>query len=235
MIRKLLIVFASGLVLSIVALGAAWVIGGPAIMARMDRDGGSNPADDPADKPVAMRTLAFDGSRILTVKLPVSLRFVRGDKAEMTVSGPAGVIDALRWENGELSLGRKAPLHGRGIEVKIVAPQIAGLVLAAPGEVELRDLDQPSLTIDVRGPASVEATGKVQRLDIEAHGVGSLDLASVQARDAHARIAGVGSVDINASGNVDIDISGAGSVGLHRKPAQLTSRTSGIGSIDHDY
>lgn len=237
MIKKLLIVFASGLALSIVALSAAWVIGGQELMTRIQRDGhfSIDVDDDKADTtPQATRTLTFDGARLLTVNVPVEMRFVRGDKAEMTVSGPASVIDALTWENDALSLRDKIR-HNRGLRVTITAPQLAGLILNAPGDIDLRELDQPSLKLEVHGPASVEARGRVDSLDVSTSGVGSLDLAHLDARDAKAEISGVGSIDLNASGKVDASISGAGSVSLHRKPVALTSRVSGLGAIDHDY
>ncbi len=234
MIRKLLIVFASGLALSIVTISLAWVIGGQDLMTRIHSHHISFDDDDKSGEPRSSRTLAFDGARLLTVDFPVSLRFARGNKAEMVISGPTRVLDALRWENGELTL-RDKDLHFDGINVTITAPQIAGLVLTAPGDVELHGLNQPSLRLDVRSPANVEATGKVQTLDISTSGVGSLDLAELDARDAKADISGVGSIDLNASGKVDANISGAGSVTLHRKPALLNTQTSGIGSIDHDY
>ena len=237
MIKKLLIVFASGLVLSIVALSAAWVIGGQEFMTRIQRDGNFtiNLDDDhEKDGPRATRTLAFDGARLLTISVPVEMRFIRGDKAEMTVTGPASAVDALTWENGELAL-RDKNTHHRNLRVTITAPQFAGLILNAPGDVDLRDLDQPSLRLEVHSPASVDAQGRVDNLDVRTSGVGSLDLARLEAGDAKAEISGVGAVELNARGKVDVAISGAGSVSLHRKPEVLTSRTSGLGAIDHDY
>lgn len=237
MIKKLLIVFASGLALSIVALSAAWVIGGQELMTRLQRDGHFSidiDNDHDGGGPRVTRSLTFDGARMLTVSVPVEMRVVRGDKTEMTVSGPASVIDALIWENDELSLRDKTIEH-RGLRVTITAPQFAGLILNAPGDVELRDLDQPSLKLEVRSPASVDARGRVDILDVSTSGIGSLDLARLDARDAKAEISGVGSIDLNARGKVDVAITGAGSVSLHRKPAVLTSRTNGLGSIDNDY
>ena len=237
MIRKLLIVFASGFVLSIFALSGAWAIGGSTLLANIKKDRNltwSSDEDGPKEATVT-RTLAFDGKGALTVDLPVELEFVRGDKVEMTVSGPAPIMDALRWENGTLSLAPGTPLRRRGVRVTIVAPQLAGLILKGPGDIELRDLDQPALALDVSGPADVEASGRVETLTIATRGVGSLDLTDLLARDAKANLIGVGSVDLNASGKVEADISGAGSVTLHRKPAVLATRVSGVGSIDHDY
>lgn len=234
MIRKLLIVFASGLVLSIVALSAAWVVGGQDLMTRIGKHRSLAASDGERGEARTTRTLAFDGKDVLTIDVPVELEFVRGDKAEMTLSGPSSAIDALRLVNGTLSIS-DSKLHLSGIRVTITAPQLAGLVLKAPGDVELRDLDQPTLRLDVHGPADVEASGRVTTLAVDTRGVGSLDLTDLHAQDAKASISGVGSVDLYASGKVEADISGAGSVVLHHKPAVLATRTTGIGSIDHDY
>ncbi|MCW1429241.1 DUF2807 domain-containing protein [Novosphingobium sp. JCM 18896] len=240
MIKKLLIVFASGFALSIVALSAAWVIGGQDLMTRIQRDHHFSIDVDDDDRdagtPQATRSLTFDGARLLTVSVPVEMRFVRGEKTEMTVSGPAAAINALVWENDELSLrGKDQDTEHRSLRLTITAPQFAGLILNAPGDIELRDLDQSSLKLEVRSPASVDARGRVDTLDVSTSGVGSLDLARLDARDAKAEISGVGSIDLNARGKVDVAITGAGSVSLHRKPAVLTSRTNGLGSIDNDY
>lgn len=236
MIRKLLIVFASGLALSILLLAAAWVIGG-ASLARMLQDGRGEwgwTGDHRGDGPRTVRTLDFDGDRILAIDAPVTLRFTRGDTTRMTVEGPRRTIDRLQWREGRLSLPGRSWSHG-AITVTITAPRIAGLEINGASDIVLNGLDQPSLTIDARGAVDLDATGKVRTLTVSSHGAGDLNLEKLEARDATVRIAGVGDVDISASGTVDAAVSGAGDISLHRKPARLTSTINGVGSIDHDY
>lgn len=235
MIRKLLIVFVSGLVLSILLISGAWVLGGEEIKARFRHDHGDWNFEDKDDGPTVKRSLAFDGTRMLKIDGPVSLRFVRGAKSEMTVSGTESVIDGLRWEDGELSTEGHGWRHHGGLTVEITAPQIAGLELRGPGHIALEDLDQPSLRIEVRGPADLDASGKVGKLDIDSRGVGTLDLARVEAGDAKVRVRGVGNVDIKAGGTVDAELNGVGNITLHRKPAILNAETRGVGEIRHDY
>ena len=238
MIKKLLIVFASGLVLAIVSLSSAWLIGGEAMLVRA-RDGGHFIFDrDDVRRghhagPRSTLPLAFDGG-ILTLDVPASVRFKRGPRAEMKVTGPADAVGALRWEGGRLSL-KDGMSDLRDLRITITGPQIAGLVLNAPGDVELKGIDQPSLRLDVRSPANVEASGRVTSLAIDTSGIGAIDLEHLEARDAQARLTGVGNIDISATGRVDADLSGAGTIALHRKPAMLNSRSSGLGVIDHDY
>jgi hypothetical protein len=233
MIRKLLVVFASGLLIAVVSLSAAFVIGGPEMAARFDKGGWSFDGD--GDQPSISRTFAFEGIKTLTVEVPMSLTFTKGDKPEMIVSGPEKLMNALRWENGRLWRDGKGIHFGKGIEVSIAAPQLPDLVIEGASEAELAGLDQPSLSIDAAGALDLTGKGKVATLKIGTRGASNVDLSAVEARDATIDIAGAGDVDIAANGKVDATISGAGDITLHRKPAVLTSRINGAGSINHSY
>jgi len=241
MLRKLLIVFASGVILAIVAFSGAWLVGGQKIQQDIEAHHGWNWTfdDDGEDNgghhgPRKTRTFNVQSGTQLAMAVPVDLEFTRGDKAEMTVEGPADIVDRLVWENGRLSINGSARIH-RSLKVRITAPEIAGLDLDAPGDVDLHGLDQESLHIDARGAIDLNADGKVNRLFVTSSGAGDVDLGKVEGRDATIRINGVGDVTIGATGTVDVEVNGAGDVTLVRKPQVLRSRMNGIGSIDHDY
>lgn len=239
MTKKLLVVFASGLILAAAMFSIAWVAGGRAFVGDLRRhhnwtfnfDDNGKPAG-----PQATRTLAYDPAATLTIDAPVELTYRRGPEARMTVEGPRDMIEALRWEGGRLSLGGTHTIHDHGgITVTVTAPQLPALVLTSAADVELAGLDQPSLAIDLRGAGDIEGGGRVDRVDVASSGAGAIDLSGVRAGDARVRLAGLGDIDLNAGGKVDVEISGAGRVSLHRKPAQLTSRISGLGAIGQDY
>lgn len=240
MLRKLLIVFASGVILSIVAFGTAWVVGGERFTREVqERDGWNWTFDGDHDHdgdrgPRKTRSFALESGSQLAMEIPVELVFTRGDKPGMTVEGPANVVDRLVWENGRLSVNGSANIR-HGVKVRITAPEIAGLDLDAPGDVTLTGLDQESLRLNSRGAIDLDASGKVNRMFVTSQGAGDIDLGKVQGRDATVRIDGVGDVTLGATGTVDVEINGAGNVTLIRKPATLRSRMNGIGDIDHDY
>lgn len=236
MLRKLLIVFASGVILSIVAFGAAFAIGGDRFTRELDEKHGWGIHSDDGDfkGPRKTRSFALQSGSQIAMEVPVELVFTRGDRPEMTVSGPAGVVDRLVWEGGRLSLQGSRSIHG-GLKVRITAPEIAGLDLDAPGDVTLNGLDQENLRLNSRGAIDLEASGKVNRMFVTSEGAGDIDLGRVQGHDATVRIDGVADVTLGATGTVDVEINGAGNVTLVRKPATLRSRMNGIGDIDHDY
>jgi Protein of unknown function (DUF2807). len=238
MLRKLLIVFASGVILSIVAFGAAWVAGGEKLRADISEGHGWSwtvGEDGEADHgPRKSRNFTVDPGAQLAMEIPVDLTFARGDKAEMVVTGPASVVDRLVWENGRLSLPGGARIK-HGVKVRITAPQITGLDLDAPGDVTLNGLQQDRFTLNSQAPVDLEAQGKVRELFVSVDGPGSLDLGKVEGENATVRLNGVGNVTIGAKGTVDVAINGIGNVTLLRKPANLRSSINGLGSIDHDY
>ena len=237
MIRRLFIVFASGLLLSIILLSSAWVLGGTQLIDQIDKEGGFafTIDDDGNGAPKATKDLAFDPAVPLVVALPATVRFTRGDTAHLTVTGPRNLIDALQWQDGRLSGGHHVSINGSGIRITITAPALPKLKLDAPADVELSGLDQPALDITAKGAVDLDASGKVGKITVTSAGAGNLDLEGVEAMDATVRIEGVGNVDIKATGTVDARIEGAGNISLHAKPKVLTSRIEGIGNIDHDY
>jgi len=235
MIRKLFIVFISGLLLSLVLLSGAWVLGGKQILVHNANGWNIDFDGDEAKRPRTTRTLAFDGTRILTIDGPVQLRFRRGGTSQMVVEGPRSVVDRISLENGKLVLKGRGAWLNEGVKLSLTAPALAGLELNGASSVELEGLDQPEFRIDARGAVDLDAEGKVRKLVVNARGAGDLDFQRLEAEDAAIDVAGVGNVDISASGAVSATIAGAGNVSLHRRPRTLTSQISGVGSVDHDY
>ncbi|MBU6268471.1 MAG: DUF2807 domain-containing protein [Sphingomonadales bacterium] len=238
MIKKLLIVFASGLVLSIVLLSSAWVIGGPSVMEHINKDGDWNFGwhdDDDARTPTTTRTLVLNVNQPLEVAAPVELHYTKGENTELTVKGPQKLMDALVWENGRLSLKNDSWMHHHSLKIEITAPRMPDLVYKGAGNIELENVDQPALALDMAGAGNIDGKGQVQTLTVRSRGAGNIDLSELAARDATVTAAGVGNVDIAATGKVEATLSGAGNISLHRKPTELTSKVNGIGSISEDY
>ena len=242
MTRKLLVVAASGLVLAILLLSAAWAIGGQAMLSAMHHGGWHFTdgryilnGDDDDHGPRTTRSLAFDPAVPLTLDAPFDLHFTRGDHPGMTVSGPTDLVNAVRWENGRLSLSATPMWTHGSLDVAIVAPTLPPLTLAGAGDVSLDNLAQAVLRIDLSGAGNIDASGKVKNVSVTSSGAGNVDLEHLDATDATVDASGMGNLDLNASGKVNVTMSGAGNLSLHRRPAELTSHLSGVGSIDQDY
>lgn len=234
MIKKLLIVAVSSGMLALLSIGAAIAIGGPDLRAAMN-DGHFEWDSDEYDGPVDTRQFAFDATKPLEIALPLDMKFTRSDTVSMTVEGPQDLIGKLVYEDGELSLPGSNHSFDEGIKVTITGPRLPELVISGPANVEVRDLRQPEFSLEMAGAGNIEASGKVERLAVDASGAGNIDLSNLESIDAEVSLAGLGNVEINANGSVDASIAGAGNVTLHRKPRKLDSSIAGLGNIEHDY
>lgn len=234
MIRKLLIVAVSGAILALISIGAAVAIGGPDLH-KAFHEGGFVWDSDGYKGPIARKELAFDPGKPLEISLPVDMHFVRGDKVSMIVEGPKAAIDALVYENGKLDLRGPRIGSNQGLKISITAPVLPPLDISGPANIEIDDLRQPEFKLSMAGAGNIEASGKVDRLEVDASGAGNVDLSKLEAVDAQVSIAGLGNADINASGKVEAAIAGAGNVTLHRKPRELDSDIAGLGNVEHAY
>lgn len=238
MFRKLLIVFASAAILSVVAFTGAWVVGGEDFRREFTQNDGWHwdIGDEDEDLgPIETRAFALASGSRIAMEVPVDLSFTRGEKAGMTVRGPAQVLKRLTWENGRLKLTGKQGHWHRGLKVVITAPEIRNLDLDAPGDVTLVGLDQEQFTLTSNGAIDLEAEGKVRKVFVTANGAGDIDLAKVVGEDATVRVDGAGDVTMGPSRLADIKINGVGNLTLVRKPEILRSEINGIGSVKHDY
>jgi hypothetical protein len=236
MTRKLLVVFASGLVLALVLLSVAWLAGGGRFMSDLQKkDGWNITFDDDDDKaPRITKMLSYDGTQPLTLEAPVSLKFIRGTANSVKVEGRREMVDAVRWDNGRLYLAG-SHMTEHTLKITVTAPQVPAVFLKGSGDIELNGLSQPTLAVNLSGAGSVDGNGKVDTLTVTGSGAGNVDFSDLAVKDATVKVSGAGNVEIAATGNVDATISGIGNVSLHKKPAHLATSVSGIGSIGHDY
>lgn len=234
MIKKLLIVAVSGVMLALISIGAAVAIGGPDLRGAF-RDGHFVWDSQRHAGPVVKKEFAFDASRPLGIAMPLDMRFTRSDKVSMTVEGPQDLINNLVYEDGELSLPDSNHSFDEGIRLTITAPVLPALDISGPANIEIDDLRQPAFKLSMAGAGNIEASGKVERLDVDAAGAGNVDLTDLETADAEVDIAGLGNADISASGKVVASIAGAGNVTLHRKPRELDSDIAGLGNVEHAY
>ncbi|WP_156839783.1 GIN domain-containing protein [Novosphingobium aquimarinum] len=235
MTKKLLIVFASGLVLCVIAFSLAFATGGEELRSELSGEKDFHwTIGEEYEGPTKDRSFAVNGGQTLTMEIPVELHFTRGDKAEMIVNGPAEAVDRLVFENGRLSLRGQKSLHA-GLDVTIVAPELAALDMEAPGDVTLSGLQQDQFRLKSAGAIDLDADGKVRAVSIRTDGASDINLDKLEVEDATVLVNGAGDVSIAATGRVDVEVNGVGAVTLRKKPAALRTQMNGIGSVKHDY
>jgi len=118
-----------------------------------------------------------------------------------------------------------------GVHIWITMKSIEDIELSGVGSVDAKGVDEDKLFLEMSGVGNIEIEGKVDRLDVTLSGVGDFELRDLVAQDARVRHSGVGSADVRAENDLDVRVSGIGSVRYHGKPRHLTQREDGLGSI----
>ncbi|KQY80497.1 GIN domain-containing protein [Brevundimonas sp. Root1423] len=203
------------------------------------------------------RNLAWTGGERLEIDVPGEVTYVQGAEAGVRVTGPKAMVDRVRLIDGRLTIEgdgsgpntRSVSVHvgtrrwdedGNPIgadgtlKITVTAPSINTFELTDSADLEIRNYDQPVLTLAVSGFGGVEATGRTDTVKLEISGSGEADLDSLTTRDAAVDISGFGDARVAATGKAEINVSGSGDVILTERPAELTQRVSGFGEVRQD-
>ena len=92
------------------------------------------------------------------------------------------------------------------------------------------DLDVNDFNATFSGASSVNLSGQGNNADITSSGAASISAFDLQLLNGNVVLSGAGSVEINASNELDVRLSGVGSITYMGNP-QITRSVSGIGTI----
>lgn len=182
---------------------------------------------------------------IVTTAPSVSVR-VDGDPAETAKLQ----IEAVA---GELRIGVKPglSLSGRsGVFVHVTMPRLQGVTITGPGDVNvdriqgqdftgnvtgpgdlaIRRLEVGTAHFSVNGPGGVRASGMAQRVEASLSGPGDLSLSGLRTTDATLALTGPGDIALHATGIVQGQLTGSGSIDI-TGGARCTVATTGPGNV----
>ena len=257
MIRNLLVITGVGGVLALVGITGAIALAGSDVSHNdwtwvvTDSDDGGNSSFRVERGPAAAdaeRTIAWAGGDSLSVDVPGRVTYVQGAEAGIKVTGPKSLVDRVRFEDGRLSVtysdepersyvrlnrtGVNVWSDTEALRITVTAPAVKTFAMAEPGVLNIRDYDQPTLTVNANGSGKVDAEGRAGRVDVTVNGSGHVDLDDLEVADASINISGSGDVVAGPTGRADVEIAGSGDVVLTRRPAQLQQSIDGSGDVE---
>ena len=127
------------------------------------------------------------------------------------------------------SEGRLSPTTP--IRIRISAPDINELEVSGAANVTLNGLKNSSLSVDSSGASKLKIAGETAKLTAETSGASKIDAEDLKAEDAIIDGSGASHVDINVSGELTADLSGASKVVYSGTPTAVHKKTSGAGSV----
>lgn len=106
------------------------------------------------------------------------------------------------------------------------------LKIDGAGKIKM-DLDVTKVRASVPGAGKIELTGKGDEGDFSVPGSGKIDADGLKLRKANASIAGIGKISVDATEELNSNISGSGNISYKTLPARLNENVTGVGNVKH--
>jgi carbon monoxide dehydrogenase subunit G len=258
MIRNMLIIAGASFVLMLGCFAGVAALAGPVIM----KEGWTIPFDDDdvtvrsthidldsaRPLPTVVRAFAWTGGDTLRLDVPSDVEFVQGPVGKIEVSGPKVLVEGLKIDGGVITLDRDGDRESLTIDrmgirvmsdadrlkIVVTAPNVRKFELEGSGDLDIRDFDQPELSLSIRGSGDITGSGRTALLSVATEGSGSAYLSDIKAQDANVSIQGSGGARLAPKGKVQVDIAGSGDVEIESAAASVTSRITGSGSVHRE-
>jgi hypothetical protein len=162
----------------------------------------------------------------------VEVRF--GPRSSVVIAADDNILPLLstRVVDGTLKLESRGSYRTRNpIRVWITTPKLDEFTTMGSGDVVIHDVNANSIKLALQGSGDIQANGRTGELDLTLMGSGRARLADLSARDVSAGIFGSGEATVRASGKLDAQMFGSGSLRYVGNPASLRSSHFGSGRI----
>ncbi|CAN5825409.1 head GIN domain-containing protein [soil metagenome] len=174
----------------------------------------------------AFREIEVDGSADVTVTV--------GGPPSVTVTTDDNLLERVTTEVGGDRL--RVDIDGNlatslGIRVDVVTPELDTVVLGGSGSIEAGELTAEELDVQLDGSGRITATGTVVDLEVSLSGSGRVALFDLRAQDADVHLDGSGDVQVTATGELDADLNGSGTITYDGSPEQISTDVDGSGEV----
>lgn len=119
----------------------------------------------------------------------------------------------------------------RPIAIRISVPNLEKFTSAGAGDIHVSGVKNDQLVLSNTGAANIEASGQTKFVDISSSGAGNIDTEKLTADRAKVSVSGAANVEVHASQQLDVSVSGIGSVTYSGNPPVVNKSVSGIGSV----
>ncbi len=143
----------------------------------------------------------------------------------------------LQYVNTEVRRGKlilsteKRIKTGNPIRIRISAPNISDIEASGASKVSVVDLSNSSLNLDVSGATKISLAGETKKLTVDASGASNIDASNLRTENAAVDVSGASSADVNVTGELDAEASGASNVTYSGSPQNVKRNSSGASRV----
>jgi len=117
-----------------------------------------------------------------------------------------------------------------GIVLRITVPDLESVKSTGAGKFHVTDVKNDHFEIRSTGAAQIVAAGQSKSVRIESTGAGKVDAHNLRAATAEVKVTGAAGVEVNATDELDVTVSGAGRVIYGGNP-KISKRILGAGQV----
>ncbi|MCA0200564.1 MAG: DUF2807 domain-containing protein [Proteobacteria bacterium] len=160
-----------------------------------------------------------------------------GPKVSVVLEADATTLGRTRTEveNGVLKIRARNDdsfFNGRGdITAYITVPELRQARVSGSGDLKVTGLAGGETELSVSGSGNVEASGKLKALDLDISGSGNAKMDALMVDEASVAISGSGSAVVDVREDLNVRVSGSGSVRYLTQPKDVSTSISGSGSV----
>jgi hypothetical protein len=155
--------------------------------------------------------------------------------ASFEIEADDNILPLIKTEvrDGVLFVSNDQEYHSsKSPTLRISLPEVNSVSSHGAGDVKIADANGSDLSLKSTGAANIDATGKAKNLTISSTGAGNIDTSKLTAEKAKVDATGAANVDVYASEQLDVSVSGVGSVTYSGNPKVVNKSVSGIGSVN---
>jgi len=152
----------------------------------------------------------------------------------LEIEGDDNILPLIKTDvrDGVLYIENPRPYSTRQpVTLRIVLPGLERIASNGAGNFHVSNLKNDAFEVHSTGATSFSAGGETKRVRIETSGAGKIDTSDLHAEKAEVSISGAASVDVYASDQLDVNISGVGRVSYSGSPKTVNKNVSGFGSV----
>jgi Putative auto-transporter adhesin, head GIN domain len=157
-----------------------------------------------------------------------------GGPQSVVVSADENLLDTVTTQvsSGRLVIGTDGSFTTASpMTVDVTVPSLEGLTLSDTGSITADGIRASELTVSLAGSGLVQASGRVESLDVTLAGSGDAELGGLEARTVRAVLSGTGRIVVHASESLDASVPGTGSITYLGGPVAVTESVTGTGTI----
>jgi len=196
----------------------------------------------------------------LNLEIVGNVYYEQSDSHYLDIKGGSNLIEMLTVTNSEgklsIELKDKNNLSGNknNLEFRIGSPHLEKISLNSVGvfisdnefkgdklsiinngvgNIKIRNCNVRDFNLISNGVGTITITGNTIRTFINSQGVGEIDCSHFKSEKTIVECRGIGNASVYAKDNIDIKLSGIGSVKYYGNPEEVKSNISGLGKIEN--